>query len=83
MPFMKSTTSEPATISLIRLKIFSCDMMFRYSSQGMVVAGNEGGALLRRGGFERERMQRPAHLALQGRIDHLMLLDAGLAAERF
>src|SRR6266567_1014045 len=36
----------------------------------------------RRAGLQRQRVQLAAHVTLERLIDHLMLLDAGLAAER-
>ena len=35
----------------------------------------------RRAGLQRQRVQLASHLAFQGRIDDLMLLDAGFAAK--
>src|SRR5215213_5759241 len=68
VPFMKSTTGLDFTSLSMR------------SKAGLVIGF---GPSRRGGGLEGEGVQLPAHAALQGGVDDLVLLHAALAAEGF
>src|SRR4029078_9884363 len=68
VPFMKRTTSLPEICLPIQFWTSWCGCVISYSLRGC-------------GGFERQRVQRPAHLAFQRVIHHLVLLHPRLAAK--